>query len=66
MVLLQIVDSAGQNILINEERKEDDYDHLNPKGDYSHLCTCTYGPMEEYEERTQTQGEDDHKTTIEL
>ncbi len=55
MVLLQIVDNTG-HILI-EDGNDDDYDHLNPKGDFSPLCSCTYGPMGDYEEREVAQGQ---------
>lgn len=45
MVLLQIMED-DKHILVTEA-DESDYDHLLPKGEFSHLCACTYGPMQE-------------------
>ena len=47
MVLLNLVEDA--NHLVVENNDEDDYDHLTPKRDFSHLCACTYGPIEDHE-----------------
>ena len=43
-MLLQIMED-DKHILITEP-EEGDYDHLLPKGEFSHLCACTYGPMQ--------------------
>ena len=48
MVLLQIVED-GRHLLISEP-DDDDYDHLPPRGDFSHLCACTYGSFDEVHE----------------
>ena len=71
MVLLQIVED--QQALLISERDNDDYDHLLPKGDFSHLCACTYGPLQgegegegEGERRKEPRGigSDSHATNI--
>ena len=51
-----------------------DYDHLLPKGDYSHLCEVTYGHFHEHEGEmgaedygTRPRGDshsDDHRASI--
>lgn len=47
MVLLQIVENDGH--LLISTNNNGNYDHLLPKGDFSHLCECTYGHMNEQE-----------------
>ena len=63
MVLLQIVEDQ-QHILITEP-EEGDYDHLVPKGEFTHLCACTYGPMQEVEMRGRGLSDaDEHMASI--
>ncbi len=68
MVLLQIVEADGH--LLISTKNDSDYDHLLPKGDYSHLCACTYGHFDEHEEEsgsgktTRQFEEDDHRTSM--
>lgn len=45
MVLLQITED-DKHLLVTE-KDSGDYDHLLPKEDFSHLCSCTYGLMGE-------------------
>ena len=42
MVIVQFVDNGKYNIT-STETDENDYDRLLPRGEFDHLCTCTYG-----------------------
>ncbi len=54
MVMVQFVDNGSYNF--TEEKDENDYDRLLPRGEFDHLCTCTYGREEK----------DGHLTTLNM
>lgn len=42
MVVVQFIENGSYGVR-QPESDDSDYDHLLPRGDFDHLCHCTYG-----------------------
>ena len=38
--MVQFIDNGNYNL--TEDKDENDYDRLLPRGEFDHLCSCTY------------------------
>lgn len=63
MVIVQFVDNGNYNIT-STETDEHDYDRLLPRGEFEHLCTCTYGRYNSSD--NESNSEENHLTNIHM